>query len=172
MPGQNIGLTMPNGYPGCYTRQPDMIVDTHPLGGGENAAFGAPLVYGSGADAGKAVLFGAGGTAAGFVGVAAREIKSAVSYLDQNGGVYVPGEAVSVFKRGCINVRCAVGTPALGGKVYVRTAVNESIPTGVVGGFEAQADGANTVELTNCQWRGSADGEGVAELRILTCNNA
>lgn len=168
MPGQNIGLTMPNGYPGNYTRQPDMIVDTHPLGGGGPVPFGAPLVY----SAGKVVPFGADGTAADFVGIAARELKSAVSYLDQNTGVYVPGEAVSVFKRGCINVKCNVGTPALGGKVYIRVKASESKPTGVVGGLEAQEDGVNTVLLANCQWRGAADAEGVAELRILTCNNA
>lgn len=172
MPGQNIGLTMPNGYPGNYTRQPDMIVDTHPLGGGANVAFGAALQYGSGADAGKVVPMGAGSKAADFVGVAARELKSAVSYLDQNTGVYVPGEAVGVFKRGCINAKCNVGAPALGGKVYLRVAANAAIPTGVVGGFEAAADAANTVELTCCRWRGGADSGQVAEIRILNCNNA
>lgn len=172
MPGQNIGLTMPNGYVGNYTRQPDMIIDTHPLGGATAAAFGTALRYGTGADAGKVVPLGAGGAADDFVGVAAREIKSAVNYLDQNTGVYVPGEAVSVFKRGCINVKCNVGTPALGGKVYLRVTANESIPTGVVGGFEAQADGDNTVQLTNCAWHGALDGERVAEIRVLTCNNA
>ena len=168
MPGQNIGLTMPNGYPGNYTRQPDMIVDSHPLDGSNNIAFGTPLVYAGG----KVVAFGAAGTAAAFVGIAAREIKSALSYLDQNTGEFSPGEAVPVFKRGCINVRCNVGTPALNGDVYVRITANASIPTGVVGGFEAAADGTNTVKLTNCKWHGAADASGVAEIRILTCNNA
>lgn len=172
MPGQNIGLTMPNGYPGTYTRQPDMIIDTHPLGGGDNVPFGVALSYGSGASVGRVVPMGAGGTAEQFVGIAARELKSAVSYLDQNTGVYVPNEAVSVLKRGCVNVRCNVGAPALGGKVYLRVTANASIPTGTVGGFEAQADGANTVELTNCRWHGGADAEKVVEIRILNCNNA
>lgn len=168
MPGQNIGLTMPNGFPGNYSRQPDMIVDSHPLGGSSNVAFGTPLVY----SAGKVVAFGAADTATTFVGIAAREIKSALSYLDQNSGEFTPGEAVPVFKRGCINVQCNVGTPALSGDVYVRIAVNASIPTGVVGGFEAAADGTNTVKLTNCRWHGAADANGVAEIRILSCNNA
>lgn len=168
MPGQNIGLTMPNGFPGSYTRQPDMIVDSHPLGGTANVAFGTPLVY----SGGKVAAFGADGTAAAFVGVAAREIKSALSYLNQNSGEFAPGEAVPVFKRGCINVKCNAGTPALNGNVYVRIAANASIPAGVVGGFEAAADSTNTVQLTNCRWHGAADGNGVAEIRILSCNNA
>ena len=56
--------------------------------------------------------------------------------------------------------------------MYVRTAANESFPTAAVGGFEAEADGANTVQLTNCQWAGPADAGKVAELRILTMQNA
>ena len=33
MKGQVIGKNMTHGYAGDYARQPDMIVDTHPLGG-------------------------------------------------------------------------------------------------------------------------------------------
>ena len=32
MKGQVIGKNMTHGYAGDYARQPDMIVDTHPLG--------------------------------------------------------------------------------------------------------------------------------------------
>lgn len=177
MKGQTIGKTMPHGYAGSYSRQPDMVVDTHPLAGSQAVIFGLALVYG--AD-GAVLPFGADGTAAKFVGVAAREIKSATNYLDQNTGAYQPGEAVPVFKRGRINVVCQKGTPAIGGKVYVRTKASESYPNAVVGGFEAEADTTgsgdsavtNTVELTNVQWRGGADGNGVAELCLLTMNNA
>lgn len=168
---QNIGTTMPHGFAGSYARQPDMIIDTRPAGGAEKTTFGAPLEY----DANGAVVpMGAGSTAAQFVGVAAREVKSALNYLEQGAGAYAPGEAVPVFMRGCINVKCQNGTPALGGKVYVRVAANESLPTAAVGGFEAAADATadNTVELTHCRWAGPADANGIAELRILTMNNA
>ena len=164
---QNIGQTMNNGYAGSYARQPDMIANTHPAGAA--IAFGAALQYD---DNGAVVPMGAGSTAENFVGVASREVKSALNYLDQDVGSYAQSEAVPVFMRGAINVKCNVGTPKLGGTVYVRIAANESIPTGVVGGFEAAADGDNTVELTNCQWAGAADVNGIAELRILTMNNA
>ena len=169
MKGQVIGKNMTHGYAGDYARQPDMIVDTHPLGGSDAVVFGTPLVYGNNENV---VAFGASGTAADFVGVASREFKSATSFLAQSAGEYRPNEAVSVFKRGCINVLCNVGTPKLGGKVYIRTVKNESIPTGVVGGFEASEDTGKTVELLNCEWHGGKDANNIAEIRIMSCNRA
>lgn len=169
MRGQVIGKNMMHGYAGDYARQPDMIVDTHPLGGDAAVQFGTPLVYDNSS---RVVPFGAGNTAADFVGIASRAFKSATSYLSQSAGGYRPDEAVSVFKRGCINVLCKVGTPTLGGKVYIRTAANETIPTGVIGGFEASEDTGKTVELTNCEWRGEKDANGIAEIRVLSCNRA
>lgn len=168
---QNIGTAMPHGFAGGYARQPDMIVSTRPAGGPAQIAFGAALIYD---DKGAVIPMGAGATAAKFVGVAAREVKSALNYLNQGVGAYAAGEAVPVFMRGSINVKCQNGTPKLGGKVYVRVAANSAIPTAAVGGFEAAADAtaANTVELTNCQWAGPADANGIAELRILIMNNA
>lgn len=169
MVGQVIGRNMTHGYAGQFSRQPDMIIDTHPLGGSTEVVFGSPLVY----DAdGNVSAFGVTNTAADFVGIASREIKSATSYLSQSAGKYEVSEAVSVFKRGCINLLCNVGTPKLGGKVYIRIAANENIPTGIVGGFEASEDAGKTVKLTNCEWHGEKDANGVAEVRILTCNRA
>lgn len=165
---QVIGTTMTAGYAGSYARQPDMIVETRPAGGSANIPFGAPLVYSTG----TVVQMGASATAAQFVGVAGREIKSSLSYLEQTPGQYAPGDPVSVFQRGSIQVYCQRGTPALGGAVYVRITANASYETAVVGGFEAAADSTNTVQLTNCQWGGAPDANGIAELVILTRNNA
>lgn len=168
---QTIGAKMPHGYAGGYARQPDMIVNTHPAGA--EITFGQALQY----DANKNVIpFSASGTAADFVGVASKEIKSAVSYLDQGVGKYAAKEAVPVFMRGAVNVICQKGTPALGGAVYLRIAANTSYPNAAVGGFEAEEDKADstvrTVKLTNCQWAGPADANKVAEMRILTQLNA
>ena len=115
---------------------------------------------------------GASSTADEFVGIAAREVKSSLNYLNQGQGEYAPAEAVPVFQRGSINVFCQRGTPSLGGKVFVRTTENGSFSTAKVGGFEAEDDSGKVVELTNCQWAGPADANGIAELRILTMNNA
>ena len=167
---QIIGKDMPHGFAGCYARQPDMIVETRPAGGETPIPFGAPLVY----DATKPAVVAAGATfaAANFVGVAGCEIKSALTYLDQQAGQYAPGEPVSVFQRGSINVKCYDGTPALGGAVYVRTKTSGTYTTGVVGGFSATNESGSTVALTNCQWGGPADANGIAELVILTKQNA
>lgn len=134
--------------------------------------FGTALMY----EGGKVVVMsGTGTTANKFAGVAGSEIKSALSYTDQNTGVYAPGDACSVFQRGSINVLCQRGAPALGGDVYVRIAATADYPAASVGGFEAAADdktAGNTIKLPNCQWGGAADTNGVAELVILTRANA
>jgi hypothetical protein len=166
MQNQIIGKTMFHGYAGSFSRQPDTIIDTHPAGG--NIAFGAAVVYNSGA----VTVPGSSATAADFVGVAVREVKSATNYLNQNEGSYVQYDAVPVLKRGCVNVICQNGTPALDGTVYVRIAANASLPNAVVGGFEAAADGANSIALTNAKWKGAKDGNGVAEIRIMTTLHA
>ena len=167
---QVIGKEMPHGFAGCYARQPDMIVETRPAGGETPIPFGTPLVYDTTKPA--VVAAGASFTAAAFAGVAGCEIKSALTYLDQQACQYAPGEPVSVFQRGSINVKCYDGTPALGGTVYIRTKTSSTYTTGVVGGFSATNESGSTVALTNCQWGGPADANGIAELVILTKLNA
>ena len=162
MQNQIIGKTLQHGYAGSYSRQPDTIIDTHPAAGA--IAFGAGVVYGTGGEVRTAAT---GDTAAAFVGVAVREVKSALNYLNQNVGSYAQYDAVPVIKRGCVNVLCTNGTPALDGDVYLRITANASKPNCPVGGFEAAADSTNSVKLTNVKWKGAADVNGVAEIRIL-----
>ena len=164
---QNIGTTMPHGQAGSYARQPDMIVNTVAAGGTEVIPFGTPLKI----DGGKVVAMGAGDSAVAFVGIASREFKSAFDYLNQGVGAYAPGEPVSVFQRGAINVVCQKGTPATGVGVYLRVTANASYPTAVVGGLEAEADGNNTVQLKGLLWMGGKDANNIAELRITTFPN-
>lgn len=171
---QVIGKEMPHGFAGCYARQPDMIVETRPAGGTAAIPYGTPLAYGTKP---AVVPAGAGFTAADFAGVAGFEIKSALTYLDQQAGQYAPGEPVSVFQRGSINEKCTGGTPAVGGAVYILVAESEEgdLTNSEVGDFVATKDSttaANTVQLTNCQWGGPADANGIAELVILTKLNA
>lgn len=167
MTNQIIGKSMFHGYAGSFSRQPDTIIDTHPAEGA--IVFGQGVVYGSG---GGVELPGSSAVAADFVGVAVRETKSALNYLNQNEGIYAMHDAVPVIKRGCVNVICQNGTPALDGDVYLRIAANATYPDAVVGGFEAAADSTNSVKLTNVKWKGAADANGVAEIRILTTLHA
>lgn len=161
---QTIGKNFPHGFAGSYASQPDMIVATLPAGGSAAIPFGTPVKL----SGGKIVAMGAGDNDAAFLGFASREIKSALDYANQGVGAYNPGDAASVFQRGCINVKCQRGTPAYGGAVYLRITANASYPTAVVGGLEASADSDKTIQLTNCAWQGAADANGIAELRILS----
>lgn len=156
---QTIGASMSHGFAGGYARQPDMIVNTSPAGG--YLPFGAPLVRG--AD-GAVEAMGAGASGDEFIGVAGWEIKSATEYNSQSVGAYSPGEAVSVFQRGCINVKCQRGTPTVDAPVYVRVVASGNH---VAGGYEAQEDGTNSVAIPNAMWAGAADANGIAEMRIV-----
>lgn len=164
---QTIGKTMDHGYAGSYARQPDSVINTRPAGG--NIQFGIGVAYDN---AGNVVPMGTQGAKNTFIGVAVREVKSAIDFLNQGVGSYVPGEAVPVMMRGSVNVKCQRSTPSLGGAVYIRTAENDSYPNCVIGGFEAEPDEGKTTMLGNCQWGGQADANGIAELVILTRSNA
>ena len=165
---QNIGTSMPHGFAGGYARQPDMIINTRPAGD-TIIPFGTPLKYD---ENDRVVPMGSGDTAEKFVGIASREIKTALTYLEQDVGAYAPNEPVSVFMRGAINVKCQKGKPKLGGDVYVRTAESKDYPGAAIAVFEAEEDGGSTVKLNGCQWAGPADSDGIAELVILTRQNA
>jgi hypothetical protein len=166
MPGKVIGVEMGYGYPGQTARQPDEIVRTRPVAAASaDINFGDPVLIN--AD-GTVTKFGAANTAAQFAGIAARRIKSAIVYPNQELGCYKPQEACDVIERGAVSVKVNVGSPAVGGAVYIRVAASGSVPAGVVGGFEAAADSTNTVLLSNAKFGTAADGNGVAELVILT----
>ena len=53
--------------------------------------------------------------------------------------------------------------------MYVRIKANTSVANGVVGGFEAAADGDNTIEIPNMRWTsGAMDANRVCEVTLLT----
>lgn len=166
MAGKAIGKSMNYGYAGNYARTPDDIVASRQLKGDAAVPFGAPVVLNT--DNTYSPV-GASTTAAVIAGIALRIVKQAIAYENQNVSQYNPGEMMSVLERGAATVVCNVGTPTAGGKVYVRVAANEGIEEGVVGGFEAAADGTNTIEIPNMRWTtGYMDANRIAEVTILT----
>jgi hypothetical protein len=173
MPGNVIGKSLNLGYAGNVSRSQDAVITNRIVkpSDTEGPSFGDPVVLNSDNTFSK---FGATGTAATFAGIAVREVKQATVFgSGANGnGVYNPGEPCDVLERGTATVICRVGTPTASGNVYVRIAENAAIPDGVVGGFEAAADGANTIQLTNVKWKtGKMDANRIAEITILTRNN-
>lgn len=171
MSGKAIGISMNYGFPGSYARTPDDIVTSRQLKeGSASIPFGACLMAnGDNTYSPVDATF----TAAKFGGVALRTVKQAVSYAQQEQTCYNALDMVSSLSRGAVVVNCNNGTPTAGGAVYVRIKENASVVGGVVGGFEAAADGDNTILLTNVQWtNGYVDANGVAEITILTRANA
>lgn len=166
MPGKAIGISFNNGYPGTISRLGDEISRTRPLKAGTaDLYFGDPVVLNTD---GTFEKFGASHTPDQFAGVAMRRVKSATQYLSQNRAFYTSLEPTDVLERGGVTVNVNAGTPTIGGAVYIRIAANNAIPAGVIGGFEAAADGANTIQITNAKWATLKDANGVAELTILT----
>lgn len=166
MSGKVIGKELNNGFAGSYARQPDMIINTRPNAGTAAIPFGAALI-----SSGEGVIAAdSTATAANFVGIASREAKTQLSYLEQNGaGEYAAKAPVSVFQRGRINVINSDKKAALYGAVYLRTTAEG---TKKAGDLESADDSGKVVKLTNCQWGGKADANGVAELVILSAANA
>jgi hypothetical protein len=165
--GVTIGKSLNYGFAGSYARTPDVITVTRPNTSGANIRLGTVLVY----DAAGGVIPADGTfTADKFVGIASRETKTILEYLDQNSGMeFPPLDAVSVFQRGSISMICKVGTPVVGGDVFVRVVADVGKD---IGDLEAVADSVNSVKLTNAQWGGGKDANGVSELVLLTRNNA
>lgn len=171
MSGKAIGISMNYGFPGTYARTPDDIVTSRKLADDSvSVPFGLALQAKSD---NTYTAVGADFTADKFGGVALRVVKQAISYDDQNETAYNAGDLVNAINRGAVVVTCNNGTPVAGGPVYVRVKANASVADGIVGGFEAAADGTNSVKLTNVQWtNGYVDANGVAEITILTRLNA
>lgn len=184
------------GFPGTGSRVADFLTASRMAdpNNAHNISFGAPVVLLSAATTPAAATSGstpgtyssiadfiaAGGTftAAKFAGIALREVKTNLlftSLTEPNNlvviGSYAPGEMTDVQERGSIVVtlqNAVAVTPAPGGAVYIRTALNGAYPAAVVGGIEAAADGGNTVQLTNVAWRtGVVDANNSIELTML-----
>jgi len=169
MPGSVIGTVMSIGYPGSFSRNGDCIIVPRGIKSTDTVgvSFGDPVVLNTDNTYSK---FGAANTAAQFAGVGIREVKQTADYYNP-AGKYNPGDSADVIVRGAVCVVCNVGTPTAWGDVYVRTVLNGTIPAGVVGGFEATADGTNSILLTNAKFNtGNMDANKVVEIIIVTRN--
>ena len=164
MPGKTIGIMMNNGYSGTQSRTADAIIQNRVAEG--TIAFGQAVVL---TDTNKWRLVKTGDTAAVVAGVAVREVVQANTFDPQSNPDYVAGMPCDVMVRGNCTVKCQRGTPKSGTAVYVRITANNQYPDAVVGGFEAQADDANTIQVTNIEWTtGVIDANNNTEITIKT----
>ena len=157
------------GFPGDITRSDVSNVEAKMLLAVATVfpqAFGVPMVYG----VGGVQVFGASNVAVDFAGILVREVPaiaaSSAADLVSFPTAPNPKQPTGLMVRGYMAVLCPFGTPAAGGIVYVRTVANGN---GVVGDFNATADGANSVALSATQAIWNTDGKdvnGVAEIRV------
>lgn len=146
---------MPSGIPGDVSRKSHSTIEAH-LVKGDFGAFG---------------LFGKL-TADGFEPLAAADtdvygliVRSYPTQSALNGlGAAVPQTGImhDVLRRGYMTVRCNAGNAKKAGSVFVRVDAGTDLKP--IGGIEAIADGANTIELKNAMFMHDADAQGNVEI--------
>lgn len=164
MPGKAIGISMLSGYAGTQSRTADAIIQNRIAK--SNISFGHAVVLTNNNKWDNVVE---GTTAAQIAGIAVREVVQANTFDPQSNPDYMAETPCDVMVRGNCTVKCQRGTPKSGDAVYVRVKANATYQDAVVGGLEAIADSANTVQVTNIEWTtGVMDANGMAEITIKT----
>lgn len=164
MPGKTIGIMMAVGYPGTQSRSADSIIQNRMASNIIKFGHAVKLLATN-----QWAPVATGDTAAAVAGIAVREVVQANTFDPQSNPDYVANAPCDVMVRGNCTVKCQRGTPEAGAAVYVRITANVNYPNAEVGGFEASADGANTVQVTNIEWTtGVVDADGNAEVTIKT----
>ena len=164
MPGRTIGISMNVGYPGTQSRQADAIIQNRVADG--TISFGLAVKL---TDANKWKQIGAGDTAEMVAGIAVREVVQANTFNPQSNPDYLDATPADVMVRGNCIVKCQKGTPKAGNAVYVRITADDTHPEYLVGGFEAAADAAKTVQVPNIEWTtGVIDSNLACEVTVKT----
>ena len=164
MPGKAIGISMLSGYAGTQSRTADAIIQNRIAK--SNISFGHAVVLTNDNKWDNVVE---GTTAVQIAGIAVREVVQANTFDPQSNPDYMAETPCDVMVRGNCTVKCQRGTPKSGDAVYVRVKANATYQDAVVGGLEATADAANTVQVTNIEWTtGVMDANGMAEITIKT----
>lgn len=83
--------------------------------------------------------------------------------LSTSGDVFRPGCSVSVMEEGVCVVEVE-GAVAFNGPVFMR--INAPGPGQKLGGFRADADGGNAIQITGAKFRSSTTGVGLAQVKV------
>lgn len=164
MPGKAIGISMLSGYAGTQSRTADAIIQNRIAK--SNISFGHAVVL---TNDNKWDNVSDATTEEQIAGVAVREVIQAYTFDPQSNPDYMAETPCDVMVRGNCTVKCQRGKPKSGDAVYVRVKKNNTYADAVVGGLEATADDANTVQVTNIEWTtGVMDANGMTEITIKT----
>jgi hypothetical protein len=148
-------LSLNLGFPGNISRVGERVIKSrqvlsttaNPLYFGQGAVIVPDSVGGTVQSIADFINGGGNFSASNFAGVAVRNVKTNLNYstLGNLGaptlGSFAQGQQAGVLERGSTVVNITHGTPVSQNPVFVRTALNGAIPAGLVGDFEAVADG-------------------------------
>jgi len=156
---------MPSGVPGDITRNEFLNDEAQKLDESRApTAFGVPLKIVAG---GLWAKIEAGDKADSVKGFLVRRAPSYGGSPDEGGNSQGPDSKriQMIMKVGYLCVLCTVGTPTMGGAVYMRVVA----ATGkAIGDLEADADGVNNVLLPTVTWAVEGkDADNITEIRVM-----
>jgi hypothetical protein len=156
-------LSLNLGFPGNISRVGERVIHSrqvlsttaNPLSFGQGAVIVPDSLGGTVQSIADFINGGGNFQPTNFAGVAVRNVKTNLNFSTLGNtsanpfiGSFAQGTMAGILERGSIPVTINNGTPVSQNPVFVRTVVNGSIPAGVVGGFEAVADGTIAAVLT------------------------
>ena len=155
MAGKAYGKTLPFGFRGAVSRQPDTLIQSYTNTGDDNIEFGAPVVFDGSTGGVRKVASGDANTA--IIGLAVRRMGQPYAD-DPKGYYYKKGDTVDVLVRGSMTVELKATTGiAARGQVYAD-------PTD----GELTSVSTNNLAVPNTKFAtGNFDSNKVAEITIL-----
>lgn len=156
-----LNLRMPAGVPGAVSRVEHLTAEpVHLDPAAPFAAYGVPGVLGAN---GRFRPVQAGDTAASIGGFLMRAYPGFASSTYYGvSGMPVGAGVGDRMRRGYMQVQLNAGNAVKEGPVFVRVGAGTAAKP--IGGIEAAADGANTVQIPACQFMGPADSAGNTEI--------
>jgi hypothetical protein len=156
-PGQVYTLSFPSDPNGILT---NALIQA---AGGVDLELGVGVVPGSSQE--FAVAPGAGTVDADFLGIT---IAGTVDIMVNDGlstsrDVFAPGCSVSVMEEGTCVVEVE-GAVAFNGPVFMR--IQNAGPGQKLGGFRADADGGDAIQISGAKFRTSTTGVGLAQIKV------
>lgn len=168
MAGKVIGKTLPFGFRGNPSQNPDTIIEPFVNTGDEVIEYGEPVVFDP-STKGVRKIKSTDTVGTHIIGIAVRRVGQ--PYADSAMGYYYKKhDMVDVLVRGGIMVELAATTGiAARGSVYVRNGANSDNPAGGIVCQAASGEGADTVQIPNAVFTiGEYDSNNIAEIVILT----
>lgn len=167
-------LALNNGYPGNISRVGERVIHArqvlattpNSITFGQACAIVADSLGGTVQSVADFIAGGATFLGSSFAGIAVRNVKTNLNFstLGNIGnqtpylGSFAPGTMAGVLERGSVDVVINNGQPVSQAPVWLRIALNGSIPAGIVGGLEAVPDASVVASAVTGTGNGTISG--------------